>query len=400
MSDDDGRRSARQGDLTTALRDVLTLRELTAMARRTLPPPVWDYLLGGAETEMTISRNRAALDNREFRPRVLRDVSSIDLSTELFGRKAMLPVFLAPIGSLALFHADAGLASARAASAAQIPFFMSLMAQPTLERVASEITSPLVFQLYVRGDETWLAQMIARAEAANCAALCLTVDAPVYGRRERDLVNRFSSAAAVDRPNFSEQGVPSQIAPQQAALSWKSVQWIRRRTRLPLVIKGIMTAEDAVLALEHGADAVYVSNHGGRQIDHAPGSLDLLEEVMGALRGRCDVLVDGGFVCGSDVLKALSMGAKAVGLGKLQGLALAAGGAEGLARALSILREELTVNMALLGCDRLSTLGTNCVRRSSSPMPPCVRYSHPEFGHTLPYLNTTIENSCHQGAEQ
>jgi len=392
MSDDGGLRSAKKDDVPMALSDVVTIGELIAMAYRTLPPPAWDYLIGGAETEATISRNRAALDSREFRPRVLRDVSSIDLSSELFGRKVALPVFLAPIGSLALFHADAGLACARAASATHIPFFMGLMAQPTLEKTASEITSPLVFQLYVRGDETWLAQMIARAEATNCAALCLTVDAPVYGRRERDLVNRFSSAAAVDRPNFSEQGVPSQIAPQQAALSWKSVQWIRRRTKLPLVIKGVMTAEDAVLALEHGADVVYVSNHGGRQLDHAPGALDLLEEIAPVLRGRCDLLVDGGFMRGTDILKALSLGAKAVGLGKLQGLALAAGGAEGLVRALSIIRDELTVNMALLGCDRLSALGTDCVRKSSSPVPPS--------GRIAPYLTTTIENSYNQGAKQ
>jgi isopentenyl diphosphate isomerase/L-lactate dehydrogenase-like FMN-dependent dehydrogenase len=338
-------------------------------------------------------------------------VSSVDVSVELFGRKASLPVFLAPIGSLALFDSDAALASGRAASSTGIPMFMSLMAQPTLETVAREVSSPLIFQLYVRGDETWLAQMIDRAEAANCAALCLTVDAPVYGRRERDLVNRFSSAAAVDRPNFNEEGIPSQIAPQQAALTWKTVQWLRRRTRIPLVLKGIVMPEDAALAAEHGVDAVYVSNHGGRQLDHAPGALDLLEEVVSTTRGKCAVLVDGGFVRGTDVLKALALGAKAVGLGKLQGLALAAGGAEGLTRAIGILREELSVTMALLGCDRLSALGPDYVRKAPPVASPYMRNSSSDLRGPLrsrdwddlqamsAYLNANIETTL-QGAKQ
>lgn len=364
-----------QSALPIATSDARTMGEFAAEAHRTLSPAVWDYLIGGAETETTIVRNRAALDAREFRPRVLRDVSSVDLSIELFGRRASLPIFLAPIGSLALFDPEAALASGRAASCAGIPMFMSLMAQPTLETVAREISAPLIFQLYVRGDETWLAQMVDRAEATDCAALCLTVDAPVYGRRERDLINRFSSAAAVDRPNFNEEGIPSQIAPQQAALTWKTVEWIRRRTRLPLVLKGIMMPEDAVLAVEHGVDAVYVSNHGGRQLDHAPGALDLLEEVVCTVRGQCVVLVDGGFVRGTDILKAIALGARAVGLGKLQGLALAAGGAETLTRAIGILHEELSVNMALLGCDKLSALGPGYVRKAPPLASPYMRNS-------------------------
>ncbi len=367
--------------------------------------------MGGAESEATIARNREALDSREFRPRVLRDVSSVDLSVELFGRKTSLPLFLAPIGSLALFDSDAALTSGRAASSAGVPMFMSLMAQPTLEIVAREVSSPLIFQLYVRGDETWLAQMIDRAEAANCAALCLTVDAPVYGRRERDLVNRFSSAAAVDRPNFSEEGIPNQIAPQQAALTWKTVEWIRRRTRLPLILKGIMMPEDAAIAVEHGVDSVYVSNHGGRQLDHAPGALDVLEEVVSTVRGQCIVLVDGGFVRGTDVLKAIALGARAVGFGKLQGLALAAGGADGLVRAIGILREELNVTMALLGCDRLSALGPEYVRKARPVASPYMCNSSADLRGPLrsrdrddlqaisAYLNANIE-TIGQGAKQ
>ena len=347
------------------LGDIRTMQELVAMARQTLAPAVWDYLVGGAETEATIARNRMALDSREFRSRVLRNVSSLDLSTRLLGCAIDMPVFLAPIGSLSLFNDQAALASARAASTMKVPMFMSLMAQPVMERVAPEVVSPFVFQLYVRGDESWISDAVERAEKAGCAALCLTIDAPVYGRRERDLINRFSSAAAVDRPNFSESGIPNQIAPQQAALTWDMIGWLRGRTRLPLILKGIMTAEDAVLATEHGVDVVYVSNHGGRQLDHSPGAIDLLEEIAPQVRGRCQLLVDGGFMHGTDILKAIALGADAVGLGKLHGLALAAGGEAGVVRMLEILREELTINMALLGCTSVEELGADCVRKST-----------------------------------
>lgn len=366
----------------TKLDDIRTTRELVTLARQALPPVVWDYLVGGAETETTIARNRAALDSREFRPRMLRDMSSIDLSTRFLDRTIDLPVFLAPIGSLALFNAEAALASARAASAMNIPMFMSIMAQPAMESVAPEIASPFVFQLYVRGDENWISAAVARAEKAGCAAICLTIDTPVYGRRERDLVNRFSSAAAVDRPNFSESGVPSQIAPQQAGLTWETIRWLRRQTQLPLILKGIMSAEDALLAVEHGVEVVYVSNHGGRQLDHAPGALDLLADIAPHVRGRCTLLVDGGFIRGTDILKALALGADAVGLGKLHGLALASGGQAGVVRMLEILREELSVNMALLGCRDIGALGPDCVRESGP-----VRIARDELSpdeHVLP----------------
>jgi isopentenyl diphosphate isomerase/L-lactate dehydrogenase-like FMN-dependent dehydrogenase len=354
----------------TKLDDIRTMRELVTLARQMLAPAVWDYLVGGSQTQTTMARSRAALDSREFRPRILRDVSSIDLSARFHDRKVDLPVFLAPIGSLALLNAGASLASARAASVMNVPMFMSIMAQPAMESVAPEIASPFVFQIYVRGDEEWLSATVARAEKAGCAAICLTVDSPVYGRRERDLINRFSSAAVVDRPNFSESGVPSQIAPQQAGLTWETVRWLRRRTQLPLILKGIMSAEDAVLAVEHGVEMVYVSNHGGRQLDHAPGALDLLADIAPHVRGRCTILVDGGFMRGTDILKALALGADAVGLGKLHGLALAAGGQAGVVRMLEILREELSVNMALLGCCDIGAVGPDCVRTSGTV---CVR---------------------------
>lgn len=347
-----------------------TVVELFESAIRVLDPVVWDYLIGGSESETAICRNRLALDSYEFLPRILRDVSQLDLTRNFVGRSASLPFFLAPIGSLSLFDRNAAAASAMAASSAGIPMFMSIMAEPSLDVVMAKAPQvALVLQLYMRGGKDWLDQTVARAEEAGCAGLCLTVDAAVYGRRERDLRNRFSSAAAVDRANLADRK-DVQIVPEQAALSWDTIAWLRRRTALPLVVKGVMTEADAILCAEHGVDAVYVSNHGGRQLDHAAAALDQLSAIVPALRGRCRVFVDGGFLRGTDILKALALGADFVGLGKAQGAALAAGGSAGVLRLIELLREEIATALALLGCSSLSQLGPGHLRRCAPAQAP------------------------------
>ncbi|MDB5511412.1 MAG: glycolate oxidase [Enterovirga sp.] len=357
-----------------------TAAELFAGGRHRLAPAVWDYLAGGAESEAALLRNRSALDALAFVPRVLRDVSRADPAAQFLGRAIDLPVFLAPIGSLRLFDEAAALASAAAAADAKVPFFMSIMAQPTLEEVAAAVPGcALVLQIYMRGDRAWLGETVARAEAAGCAALCLTVDAPVYGRRERDLENRFSSAAAVDRVNFGDR--PSvQITPEQASLTWDTIAWLRGRTRLPLIIKGILDPADARLCAEHGVDVVYLSNHGGRQLDHADCALNQIAAAAEAVAGRCRIYVDGGFVRGTDILKARALGADLVGLGKAQGAALAAGGRAGLVRLLAILRDEVLTTLALLGCASLAELTASCLRSVApvaAPHPFGLRPSHP-----------------------
>ncbi|MFG1360083.1 alpha-hydroxy acid oxidase [Xanthobacter pseudotagetidis] len=342
-----------------------TVAELFQRAHAALDAPVWDYLTGGAESETSLCRNRRALDSLAFVPRVLRDVSRIDLGADFLGTPIALPLFLAPVGSLRLFDPQAAAACARAAEAAGVPMFMSIMAQPTLEEVrASAPGAILVLQLYMRGGRDWLDETVARAEAAGCAALCLTVDAAVYGRRERDLVNRYSSAQAVDRANLGDRK-DVQIAEEQAQLSFDTIAWLKSRTRLPLIVKGVLDAEDARLCAEHGVDVVYASNHGGRQLDHAVAALDQLGDICDAVAGRARVFVDGGFLRGTDIAKARALGADLVGLGKAQGAALAAGGEAGVARLIALLGEELRTTLALLGCPSLGSLGPHLLRKAA-----------------------------------
>jgi isopentenyl diphosphate isomerase/L-lactate dehydrogenase-like FMN-dependent dehydrogenase len=351
-----------------------TVAELFQRASAMLDAPVWDYLIGGAESETSLCRNRLALDSLAFVPRVLRDVSQIDLGADFLGTPVALPAFLAPVGSLRLFDPEAAVACARAAAAARIPMFMSIMAQPTLEQVrASAPDAILVLQLYMRGGRAWLEETVARAEAAGCAALCLTVDAAVYGRRERDLVNRYSSAKAVDRANLGDRK-DQQIAVEQALLTWDTVAWLKARTRLPLIVKGVLDAEDARLCVAHGVDAVYASNHGGRQLDHAVAALDQLGEIAEAVAGRARLFVDGGILRGTDIAKARALGADLAGLGKAQGAALAAGGEAGVAHLIEILGAELHTALALLGCASLASLGPHLLRKAA-PVGPCTALS-------------------------
>jgi glycolate oxidase len=341
-----------------------TAEELVRRAAERLPRSVWDYLSGGAESEATLAHNRGAIERLGFVPRVLRDVTRVEMGTTLLGRSLSLPVFLAPIGSLALADPGGAPAAARAAAAEGTTAFVSIMAEPGLEAIAQSAPA-LVFQIYMRGDRDWLRGLVARIEAAGYAAICLTVDSAVYGRRERDLIARFSSAGAADRTHLGD-GSSVQITPHQSGLTWDMVAALRGMTRLPILLKGIAAPEDAALAVEAGVDAIYVSNHGGRQLDHTVGTLDLLPAVVEAVAGRAEVVVDGGFLRGTDVVKAVALGARAVGIGKLQGWALAAGGEAGLRRCLAILTEEIRAAMALLGCAQLAELGPALLR----PVPP------------------------------
>jgi glycolate oxidase len=228
------------------------------------------------------------------------------------------------------------------------------MSERSLEEVAEAAGGPLVFQLYVRGDRAWMRRMVRRVEAAGYLALCLTVDVPVYGRRERDLQNRFRPREEARRPNLADI-VPDES--YQAALTWEDVRWIRDHTALPLVLKGILAPEDARLAVEHGVQVVYVSNHGGRQLDYAPATVDVLSEIVEAVGGRAEVLVDGGVLRGTDVVKALALGARAALIGKLQCWALAAAGQEGVERALELLQEEIGTTLGLLGVRGVEEVG-------------------------------------------
>ena len=333
----------------------LTLHELVKKARQNLSLNDWDYLIGGTETETTLRRNRLALDTLALRPRVLRDVSDVDASTRFLGQALRLPVLLAPIGSLELFTPGAGATAAKAAHEFGVAHMLSSVAELSLEDVAQAAPDAVrVFQIYVNGDAQWLDAVAARAIDAGYRAICVTVDSAVYSRRERDIAKR----------NLRRQAVPGREF--QATLTWADIARLRKRIAVPLMLKGIGTAEDAQLAVEHGVDFVYVSNHGGRQLDHGLGAMDVLPEVVAAVAGRARVIIDGGFSRGTDIVKALAAGADLVGLGRMQCIGLAAGGQAGMVRVLELLEREVRDCMALLGVTRWSQLDASCLQRAAA----------------------------------
>jgi len=326
--------------------EFLTLQEIVDAARRNLAPGPWSYLVGGAETETTVKRNRHALDSIAFRPRVLRDVNGIDASGSFFGTRTKLPILLAPIGGLESLVEGGAAAAGRAAAQFGVAQMLSSVCKPGLEETA-KAGALRVFQLYVRGDTAWVDDHVRRARDHGYKAFCYTVDVARYSRRERDLIGRFVKPWRADA---------AAGAKFQSALSWDEIKRFKDKYDLPLVIKGIATAEDARLAVEHGVEVVYVSNHGGRQLDHGLGSIAVLPQVVSAVKGKAEVWVDGGFMRGTDVVKAIALGASAVGIGRLEGLALAAAGAPGLVRALELLGEEIGICLGLLGVTSLAQL--------------------------------------------
>jgi isopentenyl diphosphate isomerase/L-lactate dehydrogenase-like FMN-dependent dehydrogenase len=321
--------------------EFLTLQEIVAAARSRLAPGPWSYLVGGAETETTVKRNRHALDSIAFRPRVLRDVRNIDSSATFLGHKVRLPVMLAPIGGLESIVSAGAAAAAAAAAEFGVPQMLSSVCQPGLEKTAQAANNIRVFQLYVRGDDAWIDDHVRRAKDNGYCAFCLTVDVAVYSRRERDIVGRFIKPWR----NRAQEG-----ASFQAGLSWEHVKRFKdKHPDIPLIIKGIATVEDAEISIEHGVEVIYVSNHGGRQLDHGLGSAAVLPEVLKAVKGRAEVWVDGGFMRGTDVVKAIALGAKTVGIGRLACLGLGAAGVPGLVRTLELLEDEVRIAMGLLG---------------------------------------------------
>ena len=329
--------------------EFLTTTELVALAKKRLPETAWDFIVGGAETETTMIRNRHALDSIAFRPRVLRNVEDASPAMTFLGMKHRMPVLLAPIASLTDVDPEGALPVARAAKEFGCLMLVSSVTQPSFEEVARAAGERFALQLYTDGDEQWVVDTAKRAAQAGAKALVLTVDVPTFGRRERHIHRRANMAGRVFGALRSGEA-------HRGRADWKLVEKLKKAVKLPLMVKGIQTAEDAELCVKHGVDIIYVSNHGGRQLDHGRGAIELLPEVISVARGKAEFVIDGGFVRGTDVLKGVARGAAMVGIGKLQALALGAAGDRGVVRMLEILETELTVSMKLLGTGTIGDL--------------------------------------------
>ena len=344
------------------------LHEFVRKARANLNQNAWDYIVGAAETETTMRRNRMALDEIAFRPRVLRDVSRVDASVERFGRKLRLPVMMAPVGALETFDSAAAAAVTRAAGKFGAAHMLSSVSAPGLEKVAEAAPDALrIFQLYVRGDDAFVDDHVNRAVANGYTAFCLTVDTAHYSRRERDIAKRY----------VRESRMRASGGDYQKALSWRTVKMIKEKYKIPLIIKGIATAADASLALDHGVDWIYVSNHGGRQLDHGRGAMQVLPEIVDAVKGRARIMVDGGFCRGSDLVKAIALGADIVGIGRLQCWALAAAGETGVLRMLELLEDEVIRTLGLLGLSSFAEIDKSYLHPASATNAPSVFSAFP-----------------------
>lgn len=331
---------------------MVTVDDYERTARAKLPRDVYDYYAGGAGSEWTLRENRAAFDRWVIRPRVLVGVEERDTSTELLGTQVSFPVLVAPWAFQGLADREGEVATARAAARAGTIMILSSTSSHRVDDVATATNAPKWFQLYVYADRGFTRDLLGRAHEAGFGAVVFTVDVPFLGKRERDWRNELELPV-------EGQGQELDFDP---AISWDDLGWIREVAPVPLLIKGILTAEDARLSVEHGVDAIVVSNHGGRQLDGSPATLDALVEVVEAVEGRCPVLMDGGVRRGTDVLKALALGAEAVMVGRPVAWGLAAAGEDGVAEVLEILRHEFDLAMALSGCRSVGGIVRGLIR--------------------------------------
>jgi 4-hydroxymandelate oxidase len=368
--------NARAGQ-SVDLAAVVNLADFEPLAAERMAQADFDYVAGGAGDEVTLAANLAAFRHWQLLPRVLVGATNVDISTTWLGSPVGLPVGVAPMAFHHFAHAEAELASARGAARAGALYCLSTLSSRSIEEIAAAADAagggPRWFQLYVHRDRGVSAELVQRAQAAGFSALVVTVDLPVAGRRERDFRNDFKYPQAFG--NFDPH-LPTQMTAEgatlgaviggfnDASLRWADVAWLRSLSDLPLVLKGILTAADARLAVEHGAAGIIVSNHGGRQLDRTPATIDVLADVVDAVAGRAEVYLDSGVRRGVDVLAALSLGARGVFVGRPFLFALAAGGEAGVARAAELLANEIRADMTLLGARTVGELGRDFVRRA------------------------------------
>ena len=351
--------------------DPINLFDFEARAKEALPAHIWDFIEAGAFDEITTRRNRTALDAIALRPRFVVSIENRDLSTTILGRKISFPVMISPAGGHAVAHPDGELATARAAGAAGTIMALSIASNYSMEEVAAAATGPLWLNLFHRGYDL-IEMLVRRAEEAGYAAICLTVDTPLPGPKERDMRNRYRRPWGLELANFvGEQAGLGLVSgtdearsweqPGFPALTWSEVEWLRSLTSLPLVMKGVRTAEDARLCVENGVNGIQVSNHGGRQMDGTLSAIETLPEIVEAARGRAEIYLDSGIRRGTDVLRALALGARAVLIGRPLFWGLAVDGEAGVRMVLELLRQELDRAMGFCGVTDIESVDRNLV---------------------------------------
>ncbi|XP_010538538.1 PREDICTED: peroxisomal (S)-2-hydroxy-acid oxidase GLO5 [Tarenaya hassleriana] len=356
------------------MEEITNVMEFEKLAKEKLPKMVYDYNASGAEDQWTLAENRNAFSRILFRPRILVDVSEIDVSATVLGFKISMPIMIAPTAMQKMVHPDGEIATARAASAAGTIMTLSSWGTCSVEEVSSTGPGIRFFQLYVYKDRNVVIQLVRRAERAGFKAIALTVDTPKLGRRESDIKNRFALPPHLSLKNFegldlgkidrtSDSGLASYVAGQvDRSLCWKDVKWLQTITSLPILVKGVLTAEDARMAVQSGVAGIIVSNHGARQLDYVPATIMALEEVVKAVEGRLPVFLDGGVRRGTDVFKALALGASGVFVGRPTVFSLAVGGEEGVRKMLQMLGDEFELTMALSGCRSLDEITRNHIK--------------------------------------
>jgi len=346
---------------------LLTIDQVIARAREASEPGPYEWGAAGAGQGVTTSRNSLALNLLALLPRVLRDVSSVDTTSSFVGVPLAIPVMLAPVAALALYDPGDALAAAQAATRCGTAAFCGMLSASPWEEVASTAAGRHFFQIYPMGDRAWMSEIADRAEQAGFAGICVTVDSPVIGRRDRSIESGFGWAVPAEgTDSLNRHGFDYAYRP---TFTWPDLAWLCAHTNLPVIVKGIMTAEDAIEAIDCGVAAVYVSNHGGRMVDQGLSTIEVLSEIVEAVGARADVAVDSGFTRGAEVCKALALGARAVGIGRLQCWGLAAGGATALGRVLEILGHEISSTMANIGCGSVTDITPGHVRWSIAAPP-------------------------------
>jgi isopentenyl diphosphate isomerase/L-lactate dehydrogenase-like FMN-dependent dehydrogenase len=342
--------------------DLATIGEVIAAARAASAPEHYTWAANGVGQGVTVKRNTEALSRLALIPRVMRDVEDVDPSTSFVGVTMDFPVFLAPVGALALFDEGDALAAGAAAAATGAGQMVSALTLNRWEDVAALAPGRRMFQLYVFGDRPWTGEVLRRVEEAGFASMTVTVDTPVIGRRDASLEQRFTwSYPEGGPPNFADVGWDASYRTRYTAAD---LEWLCGEANIPIIAKGIMTAEDARIAVDAGAKGIYVSNHGGRQVDREVSTIEMLPEIVEEVGGEVDIAIDSGFTRGAEVVAALALGADAVAIGRLQCWGLAAGGAAGLTRTLEILRAEVTATLQNIGCRSLGDLTPDQVRWS------------------------------------